>query len=80
MRYDPSSPAAIWRALISKAVEDLEDRLHICEEAQKGFLTEDDVKLLKALVYGAAAMIIVTVFGGMVAAGVLFATSGGITP
>lgn len=73
-------PIAVWRALVAKAVEDLEARAHECEEMRKQFLTEDDVALIRKLVYGAAGMIIVTVFSGMVAAGIIFATNGGVTP
>lgn len=80
MRYDPALPIAVWRALMAKAMEDLENRAHECEELRKQFLTEDDVALIRKLVYGAAGMIIFSVFSGMVAAGVLFATSGGVTP
>lgn len=80
MRYDPSSPQIIWRTLMSRAMEEVEDKVHEIEKTQREFLREDDIRLIKLLVYGAAGMIIITVFGGMVAAGVLFATSGSISP
>lgn len=78
MRYDPALSAAAWRALISKAIEDLEDQLRECRDAQKGFLTDDDIRLLRALVYGFVAMILTTVTGGIIAAGILFASTGGV--
>lgn len=80
MRYDPSQSIAAWRALIAKAVEDLEDRLRECERAQKDFLTDEDIRLLRALVYTFVGMVLTTVVGGMIAAGVLVAATGSVVP
>lgn len=80
MRYDPSLSMAVWRALIAKALEDAEDRLKECENAHERFLTEEDIRLLRALVYGFVSMILVTVVGGVIAAGVLVASTGSVVP
>lgn len=80
MKYDPTLSLAVWRALMSKAMEEAEERLHECEDAHKTFLTDDDIRLLRTLVYSFVGMVLVTVVGGIIAAGVMVASAGSVVP
>lgn len=72
MKYGPHLPPAAWRALTSQGLEDLEKKVEKMEEAERQFLVEDDIRLIKLLVYGFVGLILTTVCIGIIAAGIWF--------
>ena len=87
MQFDPSLSQAVWRDLVSQALEAYEKRLdriearqETMEEECKSYLVEEDIRLLKVVVFGYIGLILTTVSVGMIGAGVYFAAMAGGAP